>query len=287
MTKVLVAGAAGQLGRRVLAELRVRGYATRALVREEARAAELGGEADETIVGDVTRPETLVRACLGVDVVVSAVGASLALKRGGASFREVDYAGNKNLLAAALAAGVGKFVYVSVFGAERLGESEYVRAHEDFVAELKRSRVAHAVVRPTGFFSAMGEILRMARRGLPVMSVGGGAARTNPIHEADLARVCADAVDGERESIEVGGPEVFTRQEIAEMAFAALGKRPKTLRVPGRVMRLMIAPLGLFDARLHALMSFFVAVSEVDAVAPAYGSRRLKDYFAELARGDA
>jgi uncharacterized protein YbjT (DUF2867 family) len=286
MTRVLVAGATGQLGRRVLAELRGRGYATRALVRDEARAVELLGEADETIVADVTRPETLARACKGVDVVFSAVGAPLTLKRGGASYREVDFEGNKNLLAAGRTSGIGKFVYVSVFGAERLSESEYVRAHEDFVAELKRSGVAHAVVRPTGFFSAMGEILRMARRG-PVMSVGGGTARTNPIHEADLAKVCADAVAGEHVNIEVGGPEVFTRQEIAEMAFAALGKRPKTFKAPAPLVRLMIAPLRLFDARLFALMSFFIAVAQVDAVAPASGSRRLKDYFEELARGDA
>ncbi|HEV2705910.1 MAG TPA: SDR family oxidoreductase [Pyrinomonadaceae bacterium] len=286
MTRVLVAGATGQLGRRVLAELRVRGYATRALVRDERRASRLRGEADEAVVGDVTRPETLARVCEGVNVVFSAVGAPLTLKRGGASFREVDFEGNKNLLNAAVSAGVGKFVYVSVFGAEQLGETEYVRAHEDFVSALKRSPLKHVVVRPTGFFSAMGEILRMARRG-PVMSVGDGAARTNPIHEADLATVCAEAVAGERESIEVGGPEVFTRQQIAEMAFASLGKRPKTFKVPAPLVRLMIAPLRLFDARLYALMSFFVAVAQVDAVAPRSGSRRLADYFNELARGDA
>ncbi|HEX8853149.1 MAG TPA: NAD(P)H-binding protein, partial [Pyrinomonadaceae bacterium] len=160
MERVLVAGAPGQLGRYVLAELRRRGYRTRALVRDASRAATLQGEADETVSGDVTRPETLAHVCEQVDVVFSAVGAPLSLKRGGASYREVDFEGNRNLLAAARAAGVRRFVYVSVFGAERLRESEYVRAHEDFVQELQRSGLAHTVVRPTGFFSAMGEMLR-------------------------------------------------------------------------------------------------------------------------------
>jgi uncharacterized protein YbjT (DUF2867 family) len=266
----------------VLKELKRRGYRTRALVRRDAQlTAELRDSADEVFVGDVTRPATLAGACDGADVVFSAVGASLALARGGATFREIDFHGNKNLLDAARAAGVGKFVYVSVFGAERLAATDYVRAHEDFVAELRRSGMPHTVVRPTGFFSAMEEILRMARRG-PVMSIGDGASRTNPIHEADVADVCAAAIEDERPEIEVGGPEVFERREITALAFAALGKRPRTFRMPAALVRLLLAPLRFFDARLYALLDFFVAVAQVDAVAPPAGTRRLQDYFREI-----
>lgn len=285
MRKVLVAGATGQLGRHVCGELKRRGYSVRALVRDERRLGATRGDVDETFVGDLVRPETLRGACAGVDAVISAAAAPLSLdfRERGATHRSVDYLGNRNLLAEAVAAGAGKFVYVSVFGAQRMRGLDYVDAHEEFVEELKRSGISYAVVRPTGFFSAMGEILKMARRG-PVMSIGEGDSRTNPIHEADLAVVCADALEGTAHEVEAGGPETYTRRELAELAFEALGKKPRLVRVPARLFAPALLPLKLFHPRLHALMLFFVAVAQIDAVAPAHGRRSLRTYFRELAQ---
>src|SRR5918998_418594 len=133
MKRVLVAGATGQLGRHVCGELKRRGYAVRALVRDGKKVGVIRGVADETHAGDLTLPETLKGACAGVDAVVSAAAAPLSLdfKERGATHRGVDYLGNKNLLAEAVAAGVGKFVYVSVYGAARLRGLDYVDAHEE------------------------------------------------------------------------------------------------------------------------------------------------------------
>ena len=284
MKKVLVAGATGQLGRHVCGELKRRGYSVRALVRDEKRLGAIRGDIEETFVGDLTRPETLRGACAGVAAVISAAAAPLSLdfRERGATHRSVDYLGNKNLLAEAGAAGAGKFVYVSVYGAERMRGLAYVDAHEEFVEELKRSGLAYAVVRPTGFFSAMAEILKMAARG-PVMSIGEGDSRTNPIHEADLAVVCVDALEGGALEVEAGGPETYTRKQITELAFDALGKRPRLVRVPAGLFAPALLPLKFFHPRLHALMLFFVAVAQIDAVAPAHGRRGLRSYFRELA----
>ena len=283
--KVLVAGATGRLGRQVALELKRRGQQVRALVRKpESVGNVLRSQVDEVFVADLGRPETLAGACEGVEAVFSSVGAPLSLSLSESTgYREVDYAGNVNLLEEARRAGAGRFVYVSVFGAERLRGLEYVDAHEEFVAELKRSGMAHSVVRPTGFFSAMEEILKMAARG-PVASIGDGSSRTNPVHEADLANVCADALEGGPAEIEVGGPTVYTRREITEMAFRALGKKPRTFRMPPPVLRLMVGSLRPFNRRLSALMSFFIAVAQTDLVAPPTGERRLEDYFYEVAR---
>lgn len=285
MKRVLVAGATGQLGRQLCGELKRRGYGVRALVRDEQRAGAIRSDVEEIVVGDLTRPESLKDVCAGVDAVVSAAAAPLSLdfRDRELTYRRVDYLGNKNLLAEALRAGVSKFVYVSVYGAERMRGLEYVDAHEEFVAELKRSGMAYAVVRPTGFFSAMGEILKMARRG-PVMSIGEGRSRTNPIHEADLAAVCADALEGDAREVEVGGPETYTRRQVTELAFEALGKRPRIINVPAGVFAPLLLPLKLVHPRLHALMLFFVAVAQVEVVATPRGTRSLRDYFKEQAR---
>jgi uncharacterized protein YbjT (DUF2867 family) len=282
--KVLVAGATGRLGRHVLSELAARGGATRSLVRDAARVE--GAGASEVFVGDARAPESLRGACEGVGSVVSALGASLALgltpKR--ATFREVDLRANLNLLAEAKRAGVRKFVYVSLYGAERLRGLAYVDAHEEFVAALRSSGLEHAVVRPTGFFYVFEEIFKMAARGR-VALVGDGSARTNPVHERDVARACVAGLDGDAEEVAVGGPETYTRRGVAELAFAALGRRPKISSLPPRVVLALTAPLKLFDRRLYDLLEFGVAASTTDLVAPARGETSLAEYFKRLASG--
>jgi uncharacterized protein YbjT (DUF2867 family) len=284
MQLVLVAGATGQLGRYVVRELKARGYQVRALTRAPERLRAAGVEADEAARGDLLDPASLGAACAGADAVLSCAGASMDLNALGdrRSFLEVDWRGNRNLLQAARAAGVRKFVYVSLFGGEEMRGLEYADAHERFVDELARSGLAHTVVRPTGFFSLIGEIVKMAKKGRgPV--IGEGSARTNPIHEADVAAACADALAADEREIAAGGPDVLTRREIVELAFRAVGRPPKPTRVPPAVFRAAALLMRPFNRRLAALLAFGAAVSQVDCVAPVRGTRRLEDYFRTLA----
>jgi len=283
--KVLLAGAAGRLGRHVRGELESRGHAVRALVRDPCN---LAGEDVEVFGCDARDAESLRGACEGVSSVVSALGASLALRytAPNAGYRDVDLRANLNLLAEAKRAGVRRFVYVSLYGAEKLRGLGYVDAHEEFVSALAASGIGYAVVRPTGFFYVFEEVFKMAWRGR-AMLVGRGDARTNPIHEADVARACVDALEGDANELSVGGPEVYTRREVALLAFEALGKRPKLTSLPPGLMRSMIKPLSLFDRRLYDLLAFGAAVSTTDVVAPAYGTRGLREHFRRLAAGES
>lgn len=281
MKRVLVAGASGRLGACVSKELLRRGYPVRALARDASRVR---GAAD-VYECDARRPEALRGACDGVDVVISAMGASLQLgrTREGASYHDVDYWANLNLLAEAERAGVRKFIYVSLYGAEKLRGLAYVDAHEQFVEALESSRLERTVIRPTGFFHVMEEIFRMARRYGRVVVAGDGWARTNPVHEEDVARECVDAVEvGEREML-VGGPETFTRREIAELAFYSLGRKPKITTLSPALTGAMIRPVRLFDRRLYDFLAFGLAVSTTDVIAPASGKIGLKRHFRRLA----
>lgn len=283
--KVLLAGATGRLGRHVRGELESRGHSVRALVRDPCN---LAGEDVEVFGCDARNAESLRGAYDGVASVISALGASLALRytAPNATYRDVDLGANLNLLAEARRAGVRRFVYVSLYGAEKLRGLGYVDAHEEFVEALAASGVDYAVVRPTGFFYVFEEVFKMARRGRAVL-VGSGDARTNPIHEADVARACVEALESDANELNVGGPEVYTRREVALLAFEALGKRPKLMGVPKGLMRALIKPVSLFDRRLYDLLEFGAAVSTIDVVAPAYGTRGLAEYFRGLAAGES
>ena len=118
MKRVLVAGATGYLGSYVAQEFKSQGYFVRALVRSLEKTARMTTQPDEIVQGEITCPETLAHICDGIDVVFSLVG--ITRQKDGLTFKDVDYQGNKNLLEAALAAGVRKFIYVSVFKGDHL-----------------------------------------------------------------------------------------------------------------------------------------------------------------------
>ena len=281
MKRVLVAGATGYLGGFVARELKNRGHFVRALARSPKNLASFLGSLDEIVEADVTRPETLAGVCDGVDVVFSSIG--MTRQRDGLTFRDVDYQGNRNLLDRALKAGVKKFVYVSVFNGPHLLHLDIVRAHEDFVRELKTSGIGFAVIRPTGYFSDMGEFLQMARKGR-VWLIGRGDNRMNPIHGADLAVACAGAVEGRDQEIDVGGPEVLTYRQAAEMAFEALDRKARISAVPVWLMRAFVAFTRILNRHQAALLAFFLTMMTSDMVAPAAGSRTLGAYFTEEVR---
>ena len=277
--RVLVAGATGYLGEYVAQELKARGHFVRALARSPEKLEGIRCCLDEAVEAEVTQPETLAQVCNGINVVFSSVG--ITRQKDGMTFRDVDYQGNKNLLEAAIRAGVKKFVYVSVLNGPNLRHLDIVRAHEDFVDELRASGIEYAVLRPTGFFSDMGEMLEMARRGR-VWLIGSGKRRVNPIHGADLAVACADAVEGLQGEIEVGGPETMTWQRVAGFAFDALGKPAKVTSIPEWLMWWMVRLVRLFNRHQGELLAFFTTMATSDVVAPSTGTHTIEDHFRQL-----
>lgn len=92
---VLVVGATGSIGARVVQQALRDGYAVRALVRDAARARRLPAEA-ERFVGELTRGETLTGAVEGVDAIVFVHGSN----GGKADNERIDYGGVRNVLVA-------------------------------------------------------------------------------------------------------------------------------------------------------------------------------------------
>lgn len=278
--RVLVAGATGYLGGFVAREFKSRGHFVRALARSPGKLDSMKDQLDDIVKAEITVPGSLKQVCDGIDVVFSSVG--ITKQKGKLTFKDVDYQGNKNLLDAARSAGVKKFIYVSVFNGPSLLHLDIVKAHEDFVNELKASGMNYAVIRPTGYFSDMGEVFNMAAKGR-VYLFGPGTNRVNPIHGADLAAVCADAMEGERQEIDVGGPEVYTWRKIAEIAFAALERPAKISAIPTWVARGAVGAAKIFSRHQGELLAFFTEMATSDVVAPAVGSRTLKAHYEELA----
>ena len=285
---VLLAGATGTLGRELAAELAKRGESVRALVRSETRAATLTTLPAQLVVADLATDDgDLDAACRGVDTVISVAGRSCSTARlpDRRRFRPVDLDGNRRLLEAAVKAGVARFLYVSVLNAHRLRGLEYVDAHEEFVQLLQASPLQSTVVRANGFFAGFQEILPLIDSPGPVPLIGHGHAKDNPIHEADLAVACLEALEAARSEVDVGGPETFTRRQELELAFQAAGRRPRIIAVPPRLFRAGAAALRPLDARRAEVLKFVAEIGTTDMIGPPSGEHTLKDYLASLVDG--
>jgi len=101
----------------------------------------------------------------------------------------------------------------------------------------------------------------------------------NPIDGSDLAGVAADALEHGGGTIVVGGPETLTIRQIAETAFAALGKPPRIRSLPVGALRAAVSLLRLFSRHTSELLAFQLAVLTRDMVAPATGHVTLLDHF--------
>ncbi len=282
--RVLVAGATGYLGGFVAREFKAQGHFVRALARSPRKLDPIKDLIDEIVTGEITRPDSITSICDGIDIVFSSVG--ITRQKGNLTFKDVDYQGNLNLLQIAKKAGVKKFIYISALKGSALKHLAIVKAHEDFVDELKASGMDYIIMRPTGYFSDMGEFFNMANKGR-IFLIGPGQNRMNPIHGEDLASAIVNAVDGENQEIDIGGPDIFTWREIAGLAQEVLGRPVKIYSVPLWIMRSVVSITKLFNRHQGELLAFFTAMGVGEMVAPAYGVHTLKEYYRELAAREA
>lgn len=279
MKQILVAGATGYLGGYVVKELKNQGYQTRALARSSKKLESLGSSIDQVFVGEVTDPNSIDGICEGIDVVFSSIG--ITKQKDKLSYYDVDYQANLNLLEKAEKAGVKKFIYVSVFNTDNMKSLRAVQAKIMFEKALKNSGIDYTIIYPNGFYSDMMEYLSMAKKGKGFV-FGSGESKINPIHGLDLAEICVKAVHSPEKEIHVGGPEVLSHNQILEMAFSAVGKPAKTIRIPLRIKNMTISLLRTFTSmRTYGPLEFFMTVLAEDMIAPKHGHRLLKDFFQE------
>jgi uncharacterized protein YbjT (DUF2867 family) len=277
MKRVFIAGATGYLGRHLCAEYQRRGYYVIALVRNATRTAPIA--ADQLVEAQAIDPASLNGVMAGADLVVSSLG--ITRQADGLDYWDVDYQANLNLLREAEWAGVARFAFIHVLGAGDMAHVPMVAAKSAFVAELQRSAVAATIIAPTGYFSDMGEILAMARSGR-VWLFGDGSKRINPIHGADLASATAEAAEAGVGWLDVGGPDVFSQRDIAELAFASLGKTPRITMLPDVIRRIALRLLPIVaQRRISGPARFFLSALALDMVGDRHGTRSLEDHFAD------
>ena len=278
---ILVCGATGELGGRIVRGLRAGGVPVRALVRPQSDGGDLGALGVEPTTGDFRDPESLGRAVAGVETVVSTVTVITRALAGetGADFQRVDVAGHRALIAAAEAAGAQRFVFVSAAGMRQPPTANTPLGLGKIATEdrLVASTLREVILRPDQFQEVwLSPVAQFDWRARKVVIFGKGETpvRYVAVDDVAAATVRLAVMDEPPRLVEFGGPDALTRKQAVEVFERVLGAPIRRRHVPRAAMRL--GARGLRRVR-PGLASIMGAALGADLHAPTWDDRPLRD----------
>ena len=223
MSTILVTGATGVVGSRVVHEILQRGAPARALVRDADRARSVPDGDVELAVGDFAEPHTLDTALDGVEQVFLACANHP---------RQAEY--EMNLIDSASRAGVRRIVKLSALGASVGSPLAFCDAHGRIEEHLARTEITAVVLRPTFYMSNL-LASAAAVRHTGQLFLPAGAAAVAMVCPLDVAAAAAAALDGDAVvagTYRLTGPEAITFATVADELAEAVGWPVRFVDVP-------------------------------------------------------
>lgn len=287
---ILVVGATGHLGSALVRALLSSGTHVRALTRDASKAEALRLMGAQVYVGDLRDPDSLARACRGVDKVFAAAHSFMGA--GESSPKLVDGVGNRHLMDAARRAGVERFVFTSVSGARADHAIDFFRIKHETETYLRSSGLSFSILRPAPFMdywaALIGEpILKESRTKI----FGRGSNPISFVAAADVAYfgVLALRAPGPAgETLEIGGPEALTMNDVAAAFARFCGRSAQVNHIAPAAMHLMAGVTGTmrpaFSRQVQAAIMMDTQNMTVD-IGPLlarfpYDLTRLEDFIA-------
>ena len=242
--RILLTGATGYVGGRLLPVLEARGHEVRCLARHPANLASRVGGSTQVVAGDVLSPASLARALEGIETAYYLVHAM-----GDASgFERRETTGAQHFAAAARAAGVTRIVYLGGLGDDRRDLSPHLRSRHEVGRILRESGVPTLELRASiviGSGSLSFEMIRALCEHLPVMITPRWVSvLAQPIAIQDLIEYLVQALDVSMDGssvVEIGGAD--------RLSYAALMREYMRQR---HLKRLMI-PVPILTPWLSSL----------------------------------
>jgi uncharacterized protein YbjT (DUF2867 family) len=280
---ILVVGATGLLGGSITRELLAQGQDVRILVRRNSPSIELAQQGRATpadalieagaqpIYGELKDPASLATACTGVQTVITTANSAA---RGGSDTPEtVEMQGNRNLIDAAQAAGVGHFIFVSAQIADPDSPVPFLAGKGQTEQYLRASGMPYTILAPNAFMDSWIFLLvgLPVMSGQPVMLVGSGERKHAFIAMADVAAFANASINNPaalNQKLVLGGPEALSFRDAVKVYEQVLGKQIEIRSVSLGTPLPNVPPAA---AAIAASFDTYDSPVDMDKIAAQYG----------------
>jgi uncharacterized protein YbjT (DUF2867 family) len=257
MTSKLVTlfGGSGFIGRYAARRLVEAGYRVRVAVRRPhlAGAVRLAGAPGwvDIVQANVRHKGSVAAAIEGADAVINLVG--ILYERGPQSFEAAQRDGAINVAEACRDAGIERFVHVSAIGADADASADYAETKGEAEQAIRDIVPTATILRPSIVFGPEDDFFNRfaAMASHPISTVlpflpaiGGGMTKLQPVYAGDVADAIAQAIDlsdAAGNTYELGGPQVYTFNELYDFIGKTIDRKRYALPLPFFVAK----PIGL------------------------------------------
>ncbi len=258
---VLVIGATGYLGAKVVRHLLDKNVKIKALVRPTTDSAELRSLGVEICNGDLTKSETLDKALQDIDVVISSAVGYTNRKKGD-TLKSVDDIGNRNLVDALKKANTSKFVFTSILSAEKAQAVPHYwqkKLIEDYMDKMK---VPYISLRFGAFLDQQPKMDNYAKGLLKghIKVLGTTTVKWTNILTDDVAKYLAVAALDDTipfGKMDIGMNEPMNVEMLAKYASEYTGKEIKASAISWNLMRPVFSVTALFKPLMGDLKKMF------------------------------
>ncbi|MBP1752972.1 MAG: putative a2 family oxidoreductase [Geobacteraceae bacterium] len=231
--KVLITGATGFIGKRLVESLLEEGFRVRAVIRRPGITLP---KDVETIPGDLLDRSSLDPVLAGIDTAFYLVHSMAA---GRAGFERRDRQAVENFVAAANNAGLRRAIYLGGLGETGSGLSEHLASRLEVAGTLKRGKFQTTVLRAAiiiGSGGASYEIIKSLVERLPIMITPKWVSTNcQPIAVRDVIKYLTGCLRDERTAgitFDIGGPEILTYREMMQRFAKIRGRKIVIVPVP-------------------------------------------------------
>jgi uncharacterized protein YbjT (DUF2867 family) len=240
---ILITGGTGTAGGEIVSQLAATGTPFRAMVRNPEKAVALKLTGVQIVPGDLEKPQTLAAALQGIDQVLLLSSPSpnqVALER--------------NMVAAAKAAGVRHIVKFSAMTADPNSPSRFPRVHGQVEQAIRESGLEWTFLRPTFFMQNLLELAGMVKGGTIFQPAGDSKAGF--VDTADIAAVAVEALTEpghEGQAYDITGPELLSYHDIARTFSEVLQKPVKYQDIPPAAARQAMLGMGMSEYQVDGI----------------------------------
>ena len=196
--------------------------------------------------GRVDQRSAALERRFGADAVIHTV--AIAIEKGGRTYEEINYQGTVNVVDAAKAAGVRRFLNMCQLGADSSLPYRFLASKGKAQEYVAQSGLDWTAFRPSSVWGPEDEFANSFARLIPLTPIifpiiGDENARFESVYVGDVAATVVKTLHDpttRHQEYELGGPEILTLEEIERRTLRALGKKRKLIHMPMGLIRLAV-----------------------------------------------